>query len=316
VTHVARRRRALWNILNAFGVDVGVVRLPGTHPVEKVQGFMVSDYLHVVSKARLAEAVSPIAFADEVAAKITRPEDVDRSLLSEFLDVTMIPPDDRVPWRRDLVERALAPDLTALRAGSVLRAAIDPPFFATYFFGLDPVGHTFLRFARPEDFGDVGPEDVRRYGGVVDRYVAFLMRFVGDLAAGLRPREVLLVVSGYGMEPVSLERRLRSGLLRGSGASGTHADAPDGFLLAIGDGIRAGAQTERATVLDLAPTVLYLMGLPVARDMEGRVLTEVLEERLLREHPLTYIPSYESLAVTPLAAPETTDLPPLPEEEP
>ena len=67
--------------------------------------------------------------------------------------------------------------------------------------------------------------------------------------------------------------------------SGTHADAPDGLLLAVGDGIRAGAMLHGASVLDVAPTILYLMGLPVARDMEGRVLTEMLDERLRPRPP-------------------------------
>jgi len=70
-------------------------------------------------------------------------------------------------------------------------------------------------------------------------------------------------------------------------------------------------------VLDVAPTLLYLMGLPVARDMEGRVLTEILEPSFARDHPVTFIPSYESLAVTPAAAgAPLDDLPPLPEERP
>jgi hypothetical protein len=257
-----------------------------------------------------------MALAHEVQAKITNPDDVDRALLSEFLDTAAPLPSDGVPWRRDLVERALAPDLTALRAARVLRAAVDPPFFAVYFFGLDVVGHSFERFSRPEDFGDVDAEEVRRYGRVLDRYVAFLMEVVGGLAAGLQPGDVLFVVSGYGMEPVSLPRRLISGLARGGGMSGTHSDAPPGFLLAVGDGIRAGARVERASVLDLAPTILYLMGLPVARDMEGRVVTEALDEEFMREHPVTYIPSYESLAVPPLAAADDLDLPPLAEEGP
>ena len=70
-------------------------------------------------------------------------------------------------------------------------------------------------------------------------------------------------------------------------------------------------------MLDVAPTLLYLMGLPVARDMEGRVLTEILEPEFARQHPVTFIPSYESLAVAP-AAPGASldDLPPLPEERP
>jgi hypothetical protein len=70
-----------------------------------------------------------------------------------------------------------------------------------------------------------------------------------------------------------------------------------------------------ASVLDLAPTLLYLLGLPVARDMEGRVLTEVLEPAHARDNPVTFIPSYEGLAVAPAlpGAPEL-ELPPLPDE--
>ena len=83
----------------------------------------------------------------------------------------------------------------------------------------------------------------------------------------------------------------------------------------MGEGIRPGAVPANASVLDVAPTILYLMGLPVARDMEGRVLTEILEDEFARDHPVTFIPSYESLAVAP-AAPGAPldDLPPLPEE--
>jgi hypothetical protein len=98
--------------------------------------------------------------------------------------------------------------------------------------------------------------------------------------------------------------------------SGTHDGAPDGFLCAVGDGVRAGAAVGRASVLDIAPTILYLMGLPVARDMEGRVLAEILDEDFISSHPVTFIPSYESLAVTPISGPEGDDLSPLPEEIP
>ena len=57
--------------------------------------------------------------------------------------------------------------------------------------------------------------------------------------------------------------------------------------------------------------------LPVARDMDGRVLTEILEPEFARQRPVTFIPSYESLAVAP-AVPGASldDLPPLPEELP
>src|SRR5262249_36938239 len=98
--------------------------------------------------------------------------------------------------------------------------------------------------------------------------------------------------------------------------TGTHADAPDGVMLAMGDGIRGGATLRSASVLDLAPTILYLMGLPIARDMEGRILTEMLQDDFMRAHPAAYIPSYESLAVAPPTAEVPPGLPPLPDERP
>ena len=316
VTGASRRCPALWDALNAFGVHAGVVRFWGTHPPERVRGFMLSNHFHRMRETPDAGlALFPPDMFAEVANRGVGPEEVDPGLVSQFVDLS-VAGSDNPNWRRDLVERAIAPDLSYQRAGAVLRAAYDPPFFATYFYGLDVVGHSFTRFAEPDRFGDVAPDDVRRFGRVIDRYTAFLGQWIGETQKGLRPGEILLIVSSYGMEPVPWWRRLLAAPFGGSSMSGTHADAPDGFLFAIGDGVRAGAAVERASVLDLAPTILYLMGLPVARDMEGRVFTEILDEDFIRSHPVTFIPSYESLALTPMSGPGGDDLPSLPEEIP
>jgi predicted AlkP superfamily phosphohydrolase/phosphomutase len=318
VTAASRRRRALWDILNAFGIPSGTVRVWGTHPPQGVQGFALSPYFHLLrhDPARAGEALHPPDLLREVTARGVEAEDVERTMLSRFVDVQAPLPADAMVWRRELVERALVPDITYQRAGAVLRKAYDPPFFVTCYQGLDVVGHAFTRFARPERFGDVTSAELRRYGAVVDRYTAYVSEGVGEAAAGLRRGEILLVVSGYGMEPVRLWRRALSSLLGERPVpSGTHAGAPDGFLLAVGDGIKPGAELRSASVLDVAPTILYLMGLPVARDMEGRVLGEIVEEDFARAHPVTFIPSYESLAVTASRA-SGSDLPPLPDEVP
>ena len=315
VTAASRKRLALWNALNAFGIQAGVVRFWGTHPPEHIKGFMLSHYFHLLRKGGGADTLYPPDLLGEVQARAVAPEDVDASMLGEFVDLS-VPETTGVPWRRDLVERALAPDLTYQRAGQVLRAAYDPPFFATYFYGLDSVGHSFTRFADPERFGDVRPEERRRYGHVVDRYTAYVAREVAALVQGLRPGEILLVVSGYGMRPIPQWRRAWEALVGDPSISGTHADAPDGLLLAVGDGVRPGAVLQRASVLDVAPTILYLMGLPVARDMEGRVLTEMIDEQFARAHPVTFIPSYESLAVTPAGDEFLPGLPSMPAESP
>jgi predicted AlkP superfamily phosphohydrolase/phosphomutase len=55
--------------------------------------------------------------------------------------------------------------------------------------------------------------------------------------------------------------------------SGTHRD--DGIFLAEGPGIRSGT-IEGARIIDLAPTILNLLGVAVPADMDGRVLEEIL----------------------------------------
>jgi len=49
--------------------------------------------------------------------------------------------------------------------------------------------------------------------------------------AGLQRGDLLLVVSGFGMEPMSIGKRLLSGR-SGSRTERHHETAPDGFLLA------------------------------------------------------------------------------------
>ncbi|HLD94743.1 MAG TPA: hypothetical protein VI703_11135, partial [Anaerolineales bacterium] len=53
------------------------------------------------------------------------------------------------------------------------------------------------------------------------------------------------------------------------GRSGNHF--PEGFLIATGKGIKEGAISD-AHILDLAPTILNLLGQPVPDLMEGKVL--------------------------------------------
>lgn len=52
----------------------------------------------------------------------------------------------------------------------------------------------------------------------------------------------------------------------------------EGLFLACGPDIRRGQEITGATILDLAPTILHLFGVPVPRDMDGRVLREIFSD--------------------------------------
>ena len=61
---------------------------------------------------------------------------------------------------------------------------------------------------------------------------------------------------------------------------------PAGVFLAAGPDIRQGAVLEGARLIDIAPTILYALGLPVPEDMDGRVLTETFTPEHLSANPV------------------------------
>lgn len=69
---------------------------------------------------------------------------------------------------------------------------------------------------------------------------------------------------------------------------------PEGILLAVGAPFQQGKTVEGARIVDIAPTVLYLLGLPIPEDMDGRVLEEIFEPTYLEAHPIRKGPSVGS----------------------
>ncbi len=41
--------------------------------------------------------------------------------------------------------------------------------------------------------------------------------------------------------------------------------------------------------MDIAPTVLYLMGEPIPRDIDGKILLEIIEDEFKVINPLRYL---------------------------
>jgi predicted AlkP superfamily phosphohydrolase/phosphomutase len=65
---------------------------------------------------------------------------------------------------------------------------------------------------------------------------------------------------------------------------GTHR--PDGVLIAYGESFNKGAEIHGARLIDMAPTILYLMGQRVPEDMDGRVLEELFEPAFIAANPI------------------------------
>ena len=64
------------------------------------------------------------------------------------------------------------------------------------------------------------------------------------------------------------------------------AHDPMGVLFMAGGPVRRGFDLKEANIVDIAPTVLYLLGEPVPDDVDGRVLLEVLDPDYVSSNPV------------------------------
>jgi len=65
---------------------------------------------------------------------------------------------------------------------------------------------------------------------------------------------------------------------------GTHR--LNGILIGRGPVLKTAAEIENAQLIDVAPTLLHLLGVPVPEDMDGKVLTSAFRSDFLTTHPV------------------------------
>ena len=65
---------------------------------------------------------------------------------------------------------------------------------------------------------------------------------------------------------------------------GTHR--LNGILIGRGPDLKSAVEIKNAQLIDLAPTLLYMLGVPVPADMDGKVLSSIFRSDFLAEHSL------------------------------
>jgi predicted AlkP superfamily phosphohydrolase/phosphomutase len=305
VTSNLRRTKALWNVASEGGVDVGFLGWWVTWPAEAVRGFMASDYTWPLRKSSqgFATGVDPeLALPNrtypqelmrelEPYIKVEAEMDVDEL---RRLGISALPASKGYAVRDMLLKDISLGDMTGY-----LLQRFDPSLFSVYFDGFDAFCHIFWtvykRYMSARAVGEEALADLpareRAIGEALDLHLSRIDTYLGRLMAHARAEDVVLVISdhGYGDNPGG------GPVLRGYGdrVPRPHWHTLEGIVAAAGGPIREGGELKGATVLDIAPTVLALLGLPVAEDMDGQVLWSLMRDRFLFDHPIRWISSYE-----------------------
>jgi predicted AlkP superfamily phosphohydrolase/phosphomutase/tetratricopeptide (TPR) repeat protein len=304
-----RRVRAFWNILSEAGLPVDVVAWWATYPAEAVRGRLVSDRVsystfNISDRGIASRAVYPPDYAATVEQLRVRDDQVSYEEVARFLHVTR---DEFRAARQAAAEKRNAGELTTsinvftrvlAATETYRRVTLDlfapgrprPRLAAIYFEGVDEVEHRFAHCAPPH--AALCPDaDYRRFKDAVGEFYRHQDKVLGEIMERAGKDTTTIVLSDHGF--ASGEGRPTDVKPFIEGKPGLWHDLV-GIFAASGPGIRRG-EIPAVTLYDILPTVLYLLGLPVAEDMSGKVLESGLDPAFLAAHPITHVPSYEPL---------------------
>lgn len=289
-----RRAKAFWNILSDRRRSVGVINWFVSYPPEKVRGFMVTEPFRNLGRKDLAgieityppDLIKSIAFAAQ-----TRPRQI---LEQENLpDYNMITPDGPLTSH---YRNFVAQDKAVEVGGLYLLKNFPVEVYAIYFHLPDVVSHFGALYLDPRlaekgrkeerELGRVTPETLQEidtgYSKILEPFYAYADRILGKYLARCSPDTTFIVCSDH------------SFVFQNGGYN--HFDMktiPHGVILLKGPFIKKNHTLSRAHVYDVLPTLLYMLGLPVAEDMDGKVLIEAFTDDFLRKHSLKTIRTYE-----------------------
>lgn len=303
-----RRTKALWNIVSDAELEVSVVGWWMTFPAEPVNGVVVAqtntaDQADVAGgrnlwKGTLLRDVPGQVWPREREASVWRAFDAAEARLGEA-ELAIFGRFEHE--HSELAQRLWENCRWAFRADAVyadlteslLREGAGGDLTLVYLGGPDVVGHRFWRWRDPELFRDRPPPgEVADLGDVIDDYYVYVDGVLGRLLAAAAPDTRVMVLADHGMHAVNLEREFDDDAPTGDVNSGHHLDAPPGIVVTAGAGLRRGPPPDFATlrredlpalahILDVAPTVLALLGLPGGADMPGVAAPGLLDDAAL-----------------------------------
>ncbi|MEM6332271.1 MAG: alkaline phosphatase family protein [Planctomycetota bacterium] len=296
VRSTTRTCKALWNIASQSGLRSNVVGWYASHPTEPVAGAVVSDQFakataHPDEPWPVANgAVHPSELLETLAALRVHPMELGREDVVPFMPCLAAGalPDDS-PLLNPTKHRKLgklmelvAETATTHAAATWLMAHTEWDFMAVYYEGIDRFAHAFMEF-HPPRMDHVDAETFERYRHVMsicyqyhDMMLAATLRLVG-------PSTNVVLLSDHGYHFDALRP---AGSAARTDPVGWHH--PLGMIAMRGPDVLEGQSILGATLLDVAPTVLSLLGLPYGLDMDGKPLLSALQPEVKTDYVVSW----------------------------
>lgn len=318
---------AMWNIVSHYDRRVAIVGHWVSWPAEVVNGEIVSSYIsydpterdeiYYQGKLRkdnkIPDQTYPPDLIDELMPIITTSEMITREDLQMFVDIDdwddpdlYLKPDGSDTQIKKHLEYVLpwtiAADRTHIDVFEYLRKTRDPyDLCYTYIEGTDVLGHLFWHcynqqylYRALEYWGydkSVRDKYIEYFGDSLNKYYEWTDEFIGRTMESMGPRDTLIIVSDHGFgkhyHEIGYETEVEMHTF-----SGSHDRY--GVIMFYGANVREGVLLDGPppNLVDVLPTILTLMKIPVAEWMEGKAITDVFTDEFKASYKTEWVRRY------------------------
>ncbi|MGH8101267.1 MAG: alkaline phosphatase family protein, partial [Chthoniobacterales bacterium] len=289
-TSTSRKCKALWNILTQSKLRSNIVGWWASHPAEPILGNVVTNaFAGVKVDPERGWMIPPGTVHPRDKAGFLARFKVFPSELTEAHILPFIPNAAKVDQQSDrslsTFAKVLADAATIHAVATALMETDPADFTAVYYDAVDHFSHAFMPY-HPPRLPWINEEQFEMYKDVVRGGYRFHDMMLERLLQLAGPDTTIILCSDHGFESGS--QRPHGMPREPAGPAVWHRQY--GILVMAGPGIKRDERIYGASLIDIAPTVLTLFGLPIGEDMDGRPLLEVIET----PPKLERIPSWET----------------------
>ncbi len=290
-TVTSRKVKAIWNILQQNNIKSHVLSWWPSHPAEPIDGVCVSDLFSKKFEAKSTDwplapnSVHPKELEDLFKDFRIHPDEITPAHIIPF-----VPNFEKIDQEKDQRLSGIAKMLASLSSVHNVATWVlenkEWDFVAIYLNELDHFCHTFMKF-HPPQLNGLDDELYENYKVVINGIYLFYDMMLGRVMELADDDTTFIIVSDHGFH----SDHLRLTGFPDDPAAPAMEHAPYGIVVVSGPGIKKDERVYGATLLDITPTILSLFEIPVAKDMDGRVLGEIFEETKTTE----FIDSWEEI---------------------
>ncbi|MEM1010786.1 MAG: alkaline phosphatase family protein [Planctomycetota bacterium] len=299
VSSTSRKAKAIWNIASQEGLRSAVVGWYASHPAEPVRGCIVTDrYEQLVDQrdtfANDKHAFHPHRLKDDLAELHLDRNDISADQIRGF-----IPEVDEIDTDKEeypgILAHTLAQCASVHNAATLLLEDEEWDLAAVYYTAIDHFGHSFGEF-HPPQMDHVTDRQFRLYSRVMSSVYQYHDLMLGRLMELAGDDVNVIVMSDHGFKLGDDRPKInvdpQTGKRTGPGMNPVLWHHKYGIFAAKGPSFAKVRQVQGAGLLDIAPTVLQLLGLRVPRDMDGHVIQPAFAEQPEIEPIATYEPEH------------------------